>query len=125
MFTSKQAAARQFFAEQIYDLPCFTIIEPPPPGLHCCAPPVLSNGHITYGIFNRASKFSDSAISVWARILQSDPAARMLIKDAAIDDQSIKVSMLFSCIGLVGSFCLMTLGVDLGLSELGLSASLL
>ena len=38
------------------------------------------------------------------------------MRSAQIDDQSIKVSMLFSFFGLVGSFCLMTLGVDLGLS---------
>jgi predicted O-linked N-acetylglucosamine transferase (SPINDLY family) len=82
--------SRQFFAEQIYDLPCFAIVEPPPAGLRCCEPPVLANGHVTYGVFNRVSKFSDAAIAVWARILTSDPNARLLIKDTAIDDELIK-----------------------------------
>jgi predicted O-linked N-acetylglucosamine transferase (SPINDLY family) len=85
--------SRQFFAEQIHDLPCFAILEPPPAELHCCEPPVLSNGHVTYGVFNRLSKFSDSAVAVWARILMSDANSRLLIKDTAIDDESIKIQL--------------------------------
>lgn len=87
------ATSRQFFAEQIYDLPCFAIVEPPRPELRSCEPPALSNGHITYGLFNRVSKFSDAAIAVWAKILKSDTSARLLIKDTAIDDEMIKTQL--------------------------------
>jgi hypothetical protein len=35
------------------------------------------------------------------------------VSEAQIDDRSMKTIALFSCIGLVGSFCLVTLGLDL------------
>jgi predicted O-linked N-acetylglucosamine transferase (SPINDLY family) len=85
---------RPFFAEQIYDLPCLLIMEPPPAEFRCVEPPVLSTGCITYGLFNRVSKFSDHTIAVWAQILQGDTTARLLIKDASIDQDSIRRMLL-------------------------------
>jgi hypothetical protein len=38
--------------------------------------------------------------------------------EAQTDDRSIKTIALFSCIGLVASFCLVTLGLDLSASWL-------
>jgi hypothetical protein len=35
------------------------------------------------------------------------------VSDAQADDRSLKTMALVSCIGLVASLCLMTLGVDL------------
>jgi predicted O-linked N-acetylglucosamine transferase (SPINDLY family) len=88
------AEARQLFAEQIHDLPCLVIIEPPPAELRCLEPPVTANGHITYGVFNRVSKISDAAIGIWARILRSDVTSRLLIKDKLLDDASIRRMLL-------------------------------
>jgi predicted O-linked N-acetylglucosamine transferase (SPINDLY family) len=87
-------AVRHLFAEQIYDLPCANIIEPPPAELRCSEPPVTSNGYLTYGLFNRVSKFSNAAIAVWARILRSDASSRLLIKDHLIDDISVRSTLL-------------------------------
>jgi predicted O-linked N-acetylglucosamine transferase (SPINDLY family) len=86
--------SRHFFAEQIYDLPCLMIVEPPPEKLRCAVPPVTSNGYLTYGVLNRVSKISDDAIRVWARILKSDVTSRLLIKDKLLDDVSIQRSLL-------------------------------
>jgi predicted O-linked N-acetylglucosamine transferase (SPINDLY family) len=83
------AAFRHLFAETIYDLPCLVIIEPPSPELRAPEPPILSKGHMTYGVFNRIDKISDEAVGVWARILQSDVGGRLLIKHHAVDDPSI------------------------------------
>jgi predicted O-linked N-acetylglucosamine transferase (SPINDLY family) len=88
------AEVRHLFAEQIHDLPCAIIIEPPPAQLRFSEPPVISNGYLTYGIFNRVSKFSNAAIGVWARILQSDVTSRLLIKHQLIDDASIRRMLL-------------------------------
>jgi predicted O-linked N-acetylglucosamine transferase (SPINDLY family) len=85
---------RPLFAEQIYDLPCVIAIEPPPAEFRCSEPPASSNGYLTYGVFNRISKISDAAIATWARILRSDPTARLMIKDRAIDDASIQSMLL-------------------------------
>jgi predicted O-linked N-acetylglucosamine transferase (SPINDLY family) len=84
------AEVRHLFAEQIYDLPCLIIIEPPPVELRCSEPPVTSNGYLTYGVLNRVSKISNAAIRVWARILKSDVTSRLLIKDKLLDDSSIQ-----------------------------------
>ena len=88
------AEVRHLFAEQVYDLPCATIIEPPPAEFRCCEPPVTSNGYLTYGVFNRVSKISDAAIAVWARILRSDLTARLMIKDFGIDIDAIRSMLL-------------------------------
>jgi predicted O-linked N-acetylglucosamine transferase (SPINDLY family) len=87
-------AVRHLFAEKVYDLPCAVIIEPPPAGLRTVEPPVTLNGHLTYGVLNRVSRISDSAIGAWARILRSDLTSKLLIKDHLIDDVSIQNMLL-------------------------------
>jgi predicted O-linked N-acetylglucosamine transferase (SPINDLY family) len=85
---------RHLFAEQVCDLPCAIIIEPPPAALRCKEPPVASSGYVTYGVFSRVSRFSNAAISVWSRILRSDATARLLIKDHLINDPSVQSRLL-------------------------------
>jgi predicted O-linked N-acetylglucosamine transferase (SPINDLY family) len=87
-------AVRHLFAEKVYDLPCAMIIEPPPSELRTLEPPVTFNGHLTYGVFSRANRISNSAIGVWARILRSDPTSKLLIKYRLIDDVSIQNMLL-------------------------------
>lgn len=82
--------ARHLFAEQVYDLPCAIIMEPPRTELRSSEPPVVSNGYVTYGVFNRISKISVAAIGLWARILRSDITSRLLIKDYQLDDAGIR-----------------------------------
>jgi predicted O-linked N-acetylglucosamine transferase (SPINDLY family) len=88
------AEVRHLYAEQIRDLPCAIIIEPPPVELRSLEPPVASNGYVTYGVFNRVSKLSNAVIGVWARILRSDVTSRLLIKHQLIDDASIRRMLL-------------------------------
>jgi predicted O-linked N-acetylglucosamine transferase (SPINDLY family) len=97
------AEVRHLFAEQIHDLPCAIIIQPPSAELRSPEPPVTSNGYLTYGVFNRASKLSNAAIAVWARILRSDITSRLLIKDHLINDVSIRSKLLekFALHGIV------------------------
>lgn len=85
---------RHLFAEQIHDLPCAIIIEPPPAGFRSSVPPVISNGYMTYGVFNRISKISSAAVAVWARMLRSDLGARLMIKDFGIDIDSVRSKLL-------------------------------
>jgi predicted O-linked N-acetylglucosamine transferase (SPINDLY family) len=88
------AGVRGLFAEQICDLPCVIIIEPPSAALRSLEPPVRSNGYVTYGVFNRVSRLSNATIGVWGRILRSDTTSRLLIKDKMIDDASIRNMLL-------------------------------
>jgi predicted O-linked N-acetylglucosamine transferase (SPINDLY family) len=82
--------ARHLFAETIYDLPCLITMEPSPQGVHTPDPPALANGHITFGVFNRAGKLSDESIAVWARILHTVPQSRTLLKDVAFEGEQVK-----------------------------------
>lgn len=86
--------ARHLFVEQIYDLPCLIIIEPPPAGLRSLEAPVTSNGHVTYGAFTRANRLSSAVIDVWARILRADVTARLLVKDYLLSDAVIQARLL-------------------------------
>jgi predicted O-linked N-acetylglucosamine transferase (SPINDLY family) len=88
------AEVRHLVAEQPCDLPCAIIIEPPQAQLRSKEPPVISNGYLTYGVFSRVSRFSNAAISVWARILRSEVTARLLIKDHLISDASVQSRLL-------------------------------
>jgi predicted O-linked N-acetylglucosamine transferase (SPINDLY family) len=93
---------RHLFAEQIYDLPCPFIIEPPPAGLRAGEPPVTSNGYVTYGVFTRTSRLSDAVFEVWARIMRSDASSRLVIKDHLLKDVSIQTRLLenFAALGI-------------------------
>jgi predicted O-linked N-acetylglucosamine transferase (SPINDLY family) len=84
---------REVFAETIYDLPCLTSIDPLPAGLAPAEPPVLANGYITFGAFNRAYKMSDEAVQLWGRILQAVPGSRILLKHTGFDDPAMRARL--------------------------------
>jgi predicted O-linked N-acetylglucosamine transferase (SPINDLY family) len=88
------ARIRDLFAEQIYDLPCTIIIEPPPLDQRASEPPVTSNGYVTYGVFTRASRLSNSALETWGRILRSDVTSRLIVKDRLLNDVSIQTRLI-------------------------------
>jgi predicted O-linked N-acetylglucosamine transferase (SPINDLY family) len=83
-------AMRPLYAEQIYDLPCVIMSALPPIELPRGEAPVLTNGHITFGVFNRITKVSDEAIALWARVLNGVPNAKLLMKDGAYDEPALR-----------------------------------
>jgi predicted O-linked N-acetylglucosamine transferase (SPINDLY family) len=85
---------RHLFPETIVDLPCFVTLEPLPAGIPHAEAPVLANGFITFGVFNRINKISDNAAGIWAQILDRMPRARLLIKDFALDDRLVRDNLL-------------------------------
>ncbi|WP_407118618.1 tetratricopeptide repeat protein [Bradyrhizobium sp. LMG 9283] len=87
-------AVRHLFAETVVDLPCFVTLTPLPAGIARAETPAISNGFITFGVFNRISKISDEAAAVWSRILERVPGSRLLIKDVALDDQLVRDKLL-------------------------------
>ncbi|MEZ2141476.1 tetratricopeptide repeat protein [Bradyrhizobium sp. DN5] len=87
-------AVRHLFAETVVDLPCFVTLAPLPAGIARAEAPALSNGFVTFGVFNRISKISDEAVEVWSRILERVPGSRLLIKDVALDDQLVRDNLL-------------------------------
>jgi predicted O-linked N-acetylglucosamine transferase (SPINDLY family) len=84
---------RHLFAEKIYDLPCVLASDPAPRSLRPVDPPLLSNGHVTFGVFNRISKISDEAIEIWSRILGATMPSRLKIKHRALDDPAVRQAL--------------------------------
>ncbi len=88
------AAVRHLFAEKIVDLPCVITIEPLPDQLRPSDPPVLTQGRVTFGVFNRATKVANEVVSLWARIPHALPRSRILMKHYGFDDAAMRSRLL-------------------------------
>jgi predicted O-linked N-acetylglucosamine transferase (SPINDLY family) len=77
------------YVEQPWYLPdtrlCFT---PPHDAAGLAPPPALRNGYVTFGCFNNPVKINDAVAALWARILQSLPDSRLLLKAKQFVDPS-------------------------------------
>lgn len=86
-------SVRPLFAERVHDLPSVITIDPlldiPPSPL-----PMLQNGHVTFGVYNRIDKISDEAIALWARLLGEVPDATLVIKHLALNDALVRNGLL-------------------------------
>ncbi|CAL78844.1 putative O-linked N-acetylglucosamine transferase, SPINDLY family; TPR domain protein [Bradyrhizobium sp. ORS 278] len=80
---------RHLFAEQVYDLPA-VITTDPLQGWQPTPLPMLRNGHVTFGVFNRIDKISDPALALWARLMAALPNSRIVIKNGALDDSLVR-----------------------------------
>lgn len=70
-----------FYSERLLRLDDGYVCYTPPPG---AAPvstlPALANGHVTFGCFNNVMKITDGTLSLWARIFERLPTARMILR---------------------------------------------
>lgn len=83
------AEVRSMFAEKVYDLPaCITI--GPPPEIPASPLPMIRNGYVTFGVFNRIDKISDPTLALWSQLMQELPQARIVVKHGAISDPLIR-----------------------------------
>lgn len=86
-------AARHLLAEKVHDLPCVITIDPirdvPPSDL-----PMLRNGYVTFGVFNRIYKISDEAIAVWSKLMRQVPGSKIVIKHMLLDDPLVRDRLL-------------------------------
>ncbi|RXH23284.1 acetylglucosamine transferase [Bradyrhizobium nanningense] len=82
-------SARHLLAEKVHDLPCLITIDPildlPPSEL-----PMLRNGHVTFGVFNRIYKISDEAIRVWSKVMREVAGSKIIIKHGLLDDPLLR-----------------------------------
>lgn len=88
---------RHQFTEEIWYLPetfnCFT---PPDanPKLAVAAPPMLRNRYITFGSFQRINKLSDSTLSLWARVLDALPTARLCLRNSGTSQPKLRATLM-------------------------------
>ncbi|MGJ5178138.1 tetratricopeptide repeat protein [Bradyrhizobium oligotrophicum] len=82
-------AVRPLFAEQVYDLPA-VITTDPLQGWQPTPLPMLRNGHVTFGVFNRIDKISEPALALWSRLMAALPDSRIVIKNGALDSALLR-----------------------------------
>jgi predicted O-linked N-acetylglucosamine transferase (SPINDLY family) len=87
---------RHLFAERVYDLPSL-ITTTPISDVQPSAPPMLRNGFVSFGVFNRIDKISDEALAVWSKLLRMVTGSKIVIKHFALDEALVRD-------GLVGRF---------------------
>ncbi len=87
------ANVRHLFAERIYDLPSVITIDPVADAKPS-ALPMLKNGYVTFGVFNRIDKISDQALAVWSRLLHAVTGSKIMIKHVALDDALVRDALL-------------------------------
>ena len=80
---------RHLFAERVYDLPAAITMDPIS-GVQPSAPPMLRNGFVTFGVFNRIDKISDEVLVVWSKLLRALPASKIVVKHLALDDAFLR-----------------------------------
>jgi len=65
--------------------------------------PALSNGYFTYGSFNRSKKLNNNVFAVWARIMASNPTAKLLIGFMDDDEMIARYRKKLCALGVLDS----------------------
>ena len=85
-------SVRHLFPEKIHDLPCLITMEPVS-NLQPTELPMIRNGYVTFGVFNRIYKISDQAIGVWSRLMRELPGSKIVLKHGLLDDPLLRDSL--------------------------------
>ena len=67
------------FVEKLVHLPAAVSYRPRDGAPSVNALPALTNGYVTFGNLNRASKLTPATISLWARLMLAVPSSRLLL----------------------------------------------
>ncbi len=77
--------ADSLHTEKLIRLPApFLCYQPPTQSPTVVAPPVLKNGFVTFGSFNKTSKVGPECIELWARVLKTVPRSRLMLKSRGL-----------------------------------------
>lgn len=90
------------FTERLWRLPCGFLYQPLDPLPPAAAPPVLRNGFITFGSFNRFAKVGPEAVAMWAAVLNRLPTSRLIVRSsvAASGETASSYAELFAAHGV-------------------------
>lgn len=81
---------QRHFTERPLALPTRLCFLPPQDAPDVAPAPVLRNGYLTFGSFNRWAKTSEPVLALWARLLTAIPDARLLLKARGFEDTGIR-----------------------------------
>lgn len=86
--TDPPGMTESHYIERLIRLPApFLCYRPPENSPEVADPPVLRNGFITFGSFNRAPKAGPETIPLWARLLAQVPNSRLMLKSRGFGDE--------------------------------------
>jgi predicted O-linked N-acetylglucosamine transferase (SPINDLY family) len=75
------------FVEEPFVVPGASVAFMPPEDPAPAAPPCHANGYVTYGSVNSLDKIDGASLALWAEVLRSVPASRLLIKAHGLHDE--------------------------------------
>ncbi|MBQ9454003.1 MAG: hypothetical protein IJU65_12050 [Desulfovibrio sp.] len=100
----ENAGYEKGFSESVYRLPCVRFCFRPAQNTPDISPhpPVLDNGHVTFGCFNNTMKYSGQMFRAWAEILQRIPDSRLVLKWKTFHDEAMcdRVCRSFKALGI-------------------------
>ncbi len=80
-----------FHSERLWRLPDNFICYRPPANSPPVAPlPCLTNGFVTFGVFNHFSKITPGAVDLWSELLSSLPTSKLLIKALGMEHEPMR-----------------------------------
>lgn len=98
-FGCKQIVApheREYFTEEIIELPCTAGSYFPDPFPDVNELPYLKNGVITFGSLNRMHKTSEECYRTWCEVLKAVPNSRLLLKAGELSDEASRAAVLWN-----------------------------
>ncbi len=88
-------ATEAWHSEKLLRLePGFLCYAPAPDAPEPSPPPSLKNGFVTFGSCNNLAKLSPPCLTLWARLLQTIPEARLLLKTKALGHEPTRKRIL-------------------------------
>lgn len=77
--------SEQEFIEDLLYIPCYYCFKPIAIAPPVAPPPAIKNGFITFGSLNKPDKHNQDVLSLWAKVLDSVPNSRLLLKGKGFD----------------------------------------
>lgn len=87
---------REFFTEEIIDLPCTAGSYFPDPFPDVNELPCLKSGILTFGCLNRMHKASEECYRTWVEVLKAVPNSRFLLKAGELADEASRAAVLWN-----------------------------
>lgn len=82
----------RFYVEKIVRLPRVMTFWPPDPSVVGEVGPLsaLTNGYLTFGVFQRLGKLHPGCLALWARVLQAVPDSKLVIKSPGLEQEDVR-----------------------------------
>ncbi len=90
--SSSPEGTQRYFTERPFVLPTRLCFLAPQAAPGVSPAPVLRNGYLTFGSFNRWAKTTEPVLALWARLLIAIPGSRLLIKAREFEDVGIRAA---------------------------------